>query len=50
MLQYNKHVEMNTFLFSLACNWMTIIDSQFFIIDSYFLDVSWECDAKLVFA
>ena len=34
MLQCNKHVEMNKFLCSLACTWMTIIDSQFYITDS----------------
>ena len=32
----NEHVEMNKFLCSLASTWMTIIDSQFFIIDSLF--------------
>ena len=40
--QCNKHVEMNKFLCSLACTWMTIIDSQFYIIDSLSLDVSLE--------
>ena len=34
MFQCNEHVEMNKFLCSLACTWMTIIDSQFNIIDS----------------
>ena len=34
MFQCNEHVEMNKFLCSLACTWMTIIDSQFYIIDS----------------
>ena len=34
MFLCNEHVEMNTFLCSLACTWMTIIDSQFYIIDS----------------
>ena len=34
MFQSNVHVEMNTFLCSFACTWMTIIDSQFYIIDS----------------
>ena len=29
----NEHVEMNEFLCSLACTWMTIIDSLFYIID-----------------
>ena len=32
--QCNEHVEMNTFLCNLACTWMTITDSQFYIIDS----------------
>ena len=40
MLQCNEYVEMNKFLCSLACTWMTTIDSQFYIIDSLFLDVS----------
>ena len=30
---------MNKILCSLACTWMTIIDSQFYIIDSLSLDV-----------
>ena len=30
----NEHVEMNKFLCSMACTWMTIIDRQFYIIDS----------------
>ena len=35
MFQCNEHVEMNKFLCSLACSWMTIIDiGQFYIIDS----------------
>ena len=34
MFQCNGHVEMNKFLCSLACTWMTIIDSQFYVIDS----------------
>ena len=34
MFQCNMHVEMNKFLCSLACAWMIIIDSQFYIIDS----------------
>ena len=38
----NEHVEMNKFLCSLACTWMTIKDSQFYIIDSLSLDVSLE--------
>ena len=42
MLQCNEHVEMNKFLCSLACTWMTIKDSQFYIIDSLSLDVSLE--------
>ena len=37
----NEHVEMNTFLCSLACTWMKI-DSQFYIIDSKSLDVALE--------
>ena len=37
--QCNEHVEMNTFLCSVACTWMIIIDSQFYIIDSLSLDV-----------
>ena len=40
MFQCNEHVEMNQFLCSLACTWMTVIDSQFYIIDSLSLDVS----------
>ena len=40
--QCNEHVEMNNFLCSLACTWMTIIDSRFYIIDSLSLDVSLE--------
>ena len=32
--QCNEHVEMNKFLCSLACTWMTIIDSHFHIIDN----------------
>ena len=42
MFQCNEHAEMNTFLCSLACTWMTIIDSQFYIIDGLSLDVSFE--------
>ena len=45
MFQCNEHiVEMNKFLCSLACTWMTKIDSQFYItcIDSFSLDVSLE--------
>ena len=34
----------------LVCIWMTIIDSQFYIIDSLSLDVSLEWNAKLVVA
>ena len=41
---------MNKFLRSLACTWMTIIDSQFYIIGSLSLDVSLECNANLVVA
>ena len=42
MFQCNEYVEMNKFLCNLACTWMTIIDSQFYIIDSSSLDVSLE--------
>ena len=42
MFRCNEHVEMNKFLYSLACTWMTIIGSQFYIIDSLSLDVSLE--------
>ena len=42
MFQCYEHVEMNKFLCSLACTWMTIIDSQFYIIGSLSLDVSSE--------
>ena len=34
MFQCTEHIEMNKFLCSLASTWMTIIDSQFYIIDS----------------
>ena len=34
MFQCGEQVEMNKFLCSLACTCMTIIDSQFYIIDS----------------
>ena len=55
MFQCNEHVEMNKFLCSLACTWMTIIDSQFYIIDNLSLDISLEClklipNIALVFA
>ena len=50
MYQCNEHVEMNNFLCSLACTWMTIIDSHFYIIDNLSLDVSLELNAKLVVA
>ena len=40
MFQFNEHIEMNKFLCSLACTWMTMIDSQFHIIDSVSLDIS----------
>ena len=50
MFQCNGHVETNTYLCSLACTWMTIIDSQFYIIDSLSLDVSLEWNANLVVA
>ena len=42
MFQFNEHVEMNKMLYSLECTWMVIIDSQFYIFDSSFLDVSLE--------
>ena len=42
MFRCNEYVEMNKFLRSLACTWMTIIDSQFYIIVSLSLDVSLE--------
>ena len=42
MFQCKEHVEMNMFLCSLACTWMTIIDSQLYIIDSLSLDVPLE--------
>ena len=42
MFRCNEHVEMSKFLCSLACTWMTIIDSQCYIIDSLSLDVSLE--------
>ena len=38
MFKCYEHVEMNKFLCSLACTWRTIIDSQFYIIDSLSLD------------
>ena len=50
MFQCNEHVEMNKLLCSLACTWITIIDSQFYIIDSLSLDVSLEWNANLVVA
>ena len=34
----------------LTCIWMTIIDSQFYIIDSLALDISLESNANLVVA
>ena len=40
MVQCNELVEVKKFLCSLACTWMTKIDSQFYIIDSLLLDVS----------
>ena len=39
---YNEHVEMNKFCVVLASTWMTIIDSQFYIIYSLSFDVSLE--------
>ena len=50
MFQCNENVEMNKFLCSLACTWMTIIDSQLYITESLSLDVSLELNANLVFA
>ena len=50
MYQCDEHVEMNKFLCSLACTWMTIIDSKFYIIDSFSLNVSLERNANLVVA
>ena len=50
MFQCNEHVEMKKFLCSLACVWMTIINNQFYIIDSLSLDVSLEYNANLVVA
>ena len=50
MFQCNEHVEMNKFLSSLACTWMTIVDSQFYIIGSLYLDISLERNANLVVA
>ena len=50
MFQCNERVEMNMFLCSLACKWMTIIDSQFYIIGSLSLGVSLERNANLVAA
>ena len=50
MFQCNEHVEMNTFLCSLACTWMAIIDRQFYIIDSKSLDVTLERNDQLVVA
>ena len=46
----NAHVEINKCLCSLACTWITTIDSQFYIIDSLSLDVSFGWNAKLVVA
>ena len=37
--QCNEHLEMNKLLYSLACTWITIIDSQFYIIDSLSFNV-----------
>ena len=42
IIQCNEHVEMNKFLCSLAFTWMTITDTQFYIIDCLSLDVSLE--------
>ena len=48
MFQCNDHEEINKFLCSFACTWVTIIDSLFYIIDSLSLDVSLEWNANLV--
>ena len=50
MFQCIEHVEKNKVLCSLVCTWMTIIDSQLYIIDSLSLDVSLEFNANLVVA
>ena len=42
MLQCNEHMGMNKLLCSLVCTWITIIDSQLYIIDSLSVDVSLE--------
>ena len=41
---------MNKFLYSLSCNWMTIIDCLFYAFDSLSLDISLEYVAKLAVA
>ena len=48
MFPCNEHVEMNKFLCSLACTWMTIIDSQFYMIDILSLDVLLELNANFM--
>ena len=48
MFQCNEHVEINKFLSNLACTWMTIIDSQIYILDSLSLYVSLEYNANSV--
>ena len=50
LFQCNEHVEMNKFLCGLTCTWMTIIDSQFYIIVSLSFDVSLELNTNLVVA
>ena len=50
MFQCNEHVEMNKFMCILACTWLKITDSQIYIIDSLYLDVSLELNAKLMVA
>ena len=47
MFQYNEHVEMSMFLCSFACTWMTIIDSQFYIIDSLSLVLIFQLNEML---
>ena len=47
MLQCNEHVEMNKLLCSLECTWMTIIDTQFYIIDSLSLVCCLTCAVNI---
>ena len=48
MFQCNGLVEMNKCLCTLACTWVTMIDSQSYIIDILSLDVSLEYNANPV--